>query len=106
MYKRQPDSFEIYGEEICENSGRLVNAEGNLAGSAIALIDAVRIAHREADLPLSECLRMASLYPAAFLGMDNQLGRLQTGYRADLFAFDQHYRVSDTWVAGQHQRSA
>jgi N-acetylglucosamine-6-phosphate deacetylase len=101
-----PDSFEIYGERITQSRGRLVNAEGNLAGSAIALIDAVRIAQQEAGLPLAECLRMASLYPAAFLGMDDHLGRLQPGYRADLFAFDEHYRVSDTWVAGQHQRRA
>ena len=101
-----PDSFQIYGEHITENGGRLVNADGNLAGSSIALLDAVRIAHQQAGLPLGECLRMASLYPAGFLGMGEQLGRLQRGYRADLFAFDERYRVSDTWVAGQHQRHA
>ena len=101
-----PAHFEIYGEQISAKNGRLVNAEGKLAGSAIALIDAVRIAHEEAGIALGECLRMASLYPATFLGMDEQLGRLQPGYRADMLAFDKKYYVSDTWVAGQHQRCA
>ncbi|EEB76857.1 N-acetylglucosamine-6-phosphate deacetylase [marine gamma proteobacterium HTCC2148] len=101
-----PAHFEIYGEQISAKNGRLVNAEGKLAGSAIALIDAVRIAHEEAGIALGECLRMASLYPATFLGMDEQLGRLQPGYRADMLAFDKKYCVSDTWVAGQHQRCA
>ncbi len=97
-------SFELYGEHIEENEGRLVNAEGNLAGSAIALIDAVRIAHQQVGLDLGECLRMASLYPAAFLKLDGELGRLQTGYRADLLCFQPDFSVTDTWVAGVHQR--
>ena len=98
-----PDSFEIYGERIEVKEGRLVNREGNLAGSAIALIDAVRISHEEVGLPLEESLRMASLYPAEFLRLGDQLGRLAEGYRADLFAFDDDYRVKHTWVAGAHQ---
>jgi N-acetylglucosamine-6-phosphate deacetylase len=98
-----PDSFEIYGERIAVEDGRLINAEGNLAGSAIALIDAVRTAHKEAGLDLGECLRMASRYPAEFLDLGSRLGRLAAGFRADIFAFDQNFRVSDTWVAGEHQ---
>ncbi|WP_238946904.1 N-acetylglucosamine-6-phosphate deacetylase [Seongchinamella unica] len=101
-----PDSVEIYGERIRVEDGRLINAEGKLAGSAIALIDAVRIAHQQAGLPLEECLRMASRYPAEFLGLEAQLGRLAVGYRADLFAFDDNYRVGHTWVAGEHQSHA
>jgi N-acetylglucosamine-6-phosphate deacetylase len=97
------DSFEIYGERIKVRDGRLVNAEGKLAGSAIALIDGVRIAHQLSGIELGECLRMASLYPAAFLKLDCELGRLQKGYRADLISFTADYHVTDTWVAGQHQ---
>ncbi len=95
-------SFEIYGERIEARDGCLVNAEGKLAGSAIALIDAVRIAHQQSGIELGECLRMASLYPAAFLKLESQLGRLQPGYRADLMCFDTEYQVAHTWVAGQH----
>jgi N-acetylglucosamine-6-phosphate deacetylase len=46
---------------------------------------------------------MASLYPAACLSLDHELGRIATGYRADMVLFDDELRVSDTWVAAAHQ---
>lgn len=93
-------SVELYGECIEERDGRLINSEGSLAGSAIGMIDAVRIATSIVGLPLEESLRMASLYPAAFLGLDHNLGRIASGYRADLVHFDRDFRVHNTWVAG------
>jgi N-acetylglucosamine-6-phosphate deacetylase len=54
-------------------------------------------------LPLEESLRMASLYPAAYLGLDDQLGRAAPGYRADLTLLRPDLSVLATWVAGQEQ---
>ncbi|MEH6584849.1 MAG: N-acetylglucosamine-6-phosphate deacetylase, partial [Halioglobus sp.] len=96
-------SFEIYGERIEEHQGKLINAEGALAGSAIGMIDAVRIATTLVGLPLEESLRMAALYPAEFLKLDDQLGKIETGYRPDLVHFDRDFIVHGTWVAGQYQ---
>jgi N-acetylglucosamine-6-phosphate deacetylase len=95
--------FEMYGEKIEEKDGRLINAEGVLAGSAIGMIDAVRIATETAGIPLRESLRMAALYPAQFLRRENELGRLDKGFRADLVHFDDNYNVLGTWVAGHYQ---
>ncbi|MFS1523717.1 N-acetylglucosamine-6-phosphate deacetylase [Microbulbifer sp. 2304DJ12-6] len=92
--------FEIYGESIRERGGRLVNREGSLAGSAIGLADAVRYCHREVGLPLAECLRMASLYPASFLGLQDSLGRLAAGVPANLTWLDGGLQVRKTWLAG------
>ncbi len=94
-------SFDLYGETVHLQAGKLVNTDGVLAGSAIALADAVRYCHQQLALPLSECLRMASLYPARFLRLDQQLGQLKAGYRADLIALDSKLTVVGTWVAGQ-----
>ncbi|WP_339898861.1 N-acetylglucosamine-6-phosphate deacetylase [uncultured Gilvimarinus sp.] len=96
-------SFTIYGETIYEQDGALVNAEGRLAGSAIGMIDAVRICHQDVGVELGECLRMASLYPAQYLQLDNLLGHIATGLRADLVHFDSNFNVRNTWVAGAHQ---
>lgn len=93
-------SFQLYGQTITERDGSLINNEGNLAGSAIAMIDAVRIAHQLAGIELGEVLRMASLYPAEFLRQPN-LGRIKSGFRADLVHFTSEFQVQQTWVAGQ-----
>lgn len=95
--------FEIYGETIQEEEGRLVNSEGVLAGSAIGMIDAVRISTELVGISLEESLRMASLYPAEFLQKSTSLGRIVEGFRADLVYFDDNYTVLDSWVAGQHE---
>jgi N-acetylglucosamine-6-phosphate deacetylase len=96
--------FSLYGENIRERGGRLRNEAGALAGSAIGMIDAVRYTSLEVGINLDECLRMASLYPAAILGLDDRLGRIGEGYRADFVHFDDSFAVHNTWVAGQHQR--
>lgn len=96
--------FLLYGETIRESDGRLINEAGVLAGSAIGMIDAVRYMVLEVGVTLDECLRMASLYAAAILGLEDRLGRIGRGYRADLVHFDDNFAVHNTWVAGQHRR--
>jgi N-acetylglucosamine-6-phosphate deacetylase len=95
--------FEIYGERIEEKEGRLINANGVLAGSAIGMIDAVRIATDVAGIPLQESLRRAALYPAEFLQRDEELGRIANGFLANLVHFDSNFAVHGTWVSGQYQ---
>lgn len=78
--------------------GRYVNDEGNLAGSAITLIDCVRIAVEQAGIPLTNALRMASLIPAGIIGLDDQLGRIKTGYVANLVRLDKSLRTKGVWT--------
>lgn len=96
------DHFELYGETIRLQGGKLINAAGALAGSAIGMIDAVNYCHQTLKVPLGECLRMASLYPASFLGLEGSLGRIAAGYRADLVHIDSAGQVRASWVAGEH----
>ncbi len=92
--------FDLYGETLTVRGGRLVNRDGALAGSAIGLIDAVRYAAEQAGIPLADCLRMASRYPAEVIGLGATLGRIAPGYRADLVHLDAGFHVQRTWVAG------
>ena len=94
-------SFQLYGDTITEDNGRLVNREGRLAGSAIGMSDALAYCYRSVGLDLAECLRMGSANPATFLGLDHRLGRLAGGYRADLVALDSELGVAASWVAGR-----
>lgn len=94
-------SFSLYGAMIQLQHGRLQTPDGVLAGSNIALLDAVNYCHQRVGLELDECLRMASLYPAEFLGCDDQLGRLATNCRADMLHLTDNFEVRSTWLAGR-----
>lgn len=96
-------SFELYGETIREENGRLVSAEGRLAGSAISMMDGVRIATEDVGLPLEESLRMASLYPAQMLQLDQRKGRIAQNFDADLVHFSKNFQVMNTWISGERR---
>jgi N-acetylglucosamine-6-phosphate deacetylase len=94
-------NFRLYGEEILVRNGRCTTADGTLAGSALDMASAVRNCVRLLGINLVDALRLASAAPAAFLGLDNRLGHLAMGYRADIVALDPtEVRVLATWVAG------
>ena len=60
---------------------------------------AVRNCVRLLGLSLEQALRLASVNPAAFLGLE--VGRLAPGYRADMVALDpEQVAVHRTWIAG------
>ncbi|MDX2027826.1 MAG: N-acetylglucosamine-6-phosphate deacetylase [Alphaproteobacteria bacterium] len=89
-----PQPFQLYGEAIRVESGRCINHEGKLAGSSITLADAVRHCVQNVGVELEEALRMTSTYPAEFLGLGRQLGRLLPGYEADVIALNQELKAS------------
>ena len=94
-------SFTLYGTTIHRRDGKLVTDDGTLAGADLDMAQAVRNCIGLLGLPREEALRMASLYPAQFLGMSDRRGRLGSGYLADLVLLDQSTHVLGTWVAGE-----
>lgn len=99
------DSFELNGRTIYRRDGRLVLADGTLAGADLDMATAVRNAGTLIGLPLEESLRMASLYPAEFLGMAGERGRIAPGWRADLVLLRPDLTVKGTWVEGDWRAS-
>jgi len=99
-------AFELYGETITAVDGVVRNAAGALAGSALDMASAVRNTVRLLGLPLEEAARMASRYPAEFLGIGDTHGRIAPGLAADLVLLDDALAVRATWIAGDMQRHA
>ena len=94
-------SFALNGETVTVRDGRRARADGRLAGACLAMASAVRNCVRLLSVPLTTALRFASTHPAEFLGLGDRLGKLATGYRADMVALDgAAIAVLDTWVAG------
>ncbi|BAV95611.1 N-acetylglucosamine-6-phosphate deacetylase [Lysobacter enzymogenes] len=94
------EDFVLYGETMTCRDGKCTTASGTLAGSALDMAGAVRNTVQRLGLPLEEACRMASTYPAQFLGLDGEFGKILPGYRADLVALDDALFVRDSWIGG------
>ena len=94
-------SFKINGETATARDGKLTTADGTFAGSLLDMAQAVRNTVAWLDAPLDEALRMASTYPADFIGLSASHGHIAPGYAADLVALDDKLRVRATWMAGE-----
>ena len=95
------NSFLLQGKKIVVRDGRCVDEQGTLSGSALDMASAVRNAVAMLGIGLAEAVRMASTYPAEFLGLGDELGRIAPGYRANLVLADDQLNVLDTWIDGQ-----
>lgn len=96
-------SFMLQGKKISVCDGRCVDEQGTLSGSALDMASAIRNAVAMLDIELAEAVRMASTYPAEFLGLGQELGRIAPGYRANLVLADDRLNVQDTWIDGRRE---
>ncbi|MGH8278744.1 MAG: N-acetylglucosamine-6-phosphate deacetylase [Gammaproteobacteria bacterium] len=94
-------SFTMNGAPVTVNRGACETADGVLAGSILTLRDAVRNAVELLGLPLAEAARMASTYPADFLGLEKTHGRIAARWRADFTVMDSAFNVRETWIGGE-----
>ncbi len=92
--------FQLLGETISCSSNGLTNAQGQLAGSSLDMITAVRNAVEHLNVHWEEAVRMASQYPAEFLGIDSTYGRIERNYIANMVLVDDELQVLETWVLG------
>jgi N-acetylglucosamine-6-phosphate deacetylase len=74
---------------------RYVLPSGTLSGSALTMMKAVKNCVQHAGIDLDEALRMASLYPARVLGIEDRAGLIQKNYEASFVVFDEELNVID-----------
>ncbi|MBS0590620.1 MAG: N-acetylglucosamine-6-phosphate deacetylase [Proteobacteria bacterium] len=102
-------SFRINGQIATARDGLLTVPDGTLAGSVLDMAQAVRNTVAWLGVPLDEAVRMASTYPAEFIGFGATHGRIAPGYAADFVALDEDLQVAATWIGGvveEYTRSA
>ncbi|QFT56088.1 N-acetylglucosamine-6-phosphate deacetylase [Microbulbifer sp. THAF38] len=93
-------SFPLFDRVVTREGDKLTSSTGELAGSHLDMMGAVRNISDWCDLDIYESLRMASLYPSQFLGL--QSGKIAPGARADFILLDRNLQVQKTWIGG-HQ---
>jgi N-acetylglucosamine-6-phosphate deacetylase len=92
-------AFSLGGREVVASGGVVRGPEGQLAGSALTMIGAVRNLHA-LGVPLEEALRAASEVPAR-VARRPDLGRLAPGAVADIVVLDDRLDVTRVLVAGR-----
>ncbi len=84
-----PDRFTLYGQTITVQDGRLINAEGSLAGAHTTMAEGVARLVGPVGLPLERALRMAITLPAATIGAAPAAGLLARPVR-DIVCLSRH----------------
>lgn len=95
------EEFVLDGRKVLVRNGRLETEHGVLAGACLDMSLAVRTCLAQSGLPLEEVLRMASTYPADFLGA-RERGRIEVGACADFVQLSSELEAVATWIEGEH----
>jgi len=94
------DAFTLGTRRILRREGRLVLADGTLAGADLTLPRAVQVLVEAGAAPVGTALAMASRVPADILGRAD-LGRLAPGARADLVWLGDDLALRGVWQGGR-----
>ena len=99
------DHFIFVGKKVYYRNGKCVDENGTLGGSALTMIEAIQNSVEHAGIALDEALRMATLYPATAIGVEDRLGRIRKGMVANLTIFDRDFKVKATVVNGRYEQN-
>jgi N-acetylglucosamine-6-phosphate deacetylase len=80
--------FDFAGKHLYVREGRCVDDTGTLGGAYLTMNEAVRLCVEKCGLSLEQTLLMATVTPAQLMGCSNEIGRIATGYRANIIAMD------------------
>lgn len=85
---RKIDNFKWDNFDAHLENGFYRNEDGNLAGAAISMQDAVQNAYNHLNVSADEAIKMASSRVAAAIGMENKLGKIKSGFPASFVKFN------------------
>ncbi|MGL5356709.1 MAG: amidohydrolase family protein, partial [Cetobacterium sp.] len=68
--------------------------------SALTMDAGVRNLVKFCDITLEEAIRMATLYPAKAIKIDNEYGKISPGYFADIVILDKHLKLKKVIAKG------
>jgi len=97
-----PDGdYTLGGQPVHKEGIKCLMPDGTIAGSVLKLNEAVRNLAENSKLEIFEAVACASLNPAKALGLDNEIGSIEEGKRADIMIADEKFNVSMTILGGE-----
>lgn len=95
------ECFIFEGKKIYHTDGKCMGEDGTLGGSALTMIAGVKNLVKYVGISLEEAIRMATLYPAKAIGVNDRYGSIEEGYVADLTIFDKEFNINNMIVKGR-----
>ncbi len=96
-----PDGqYTLGGQDIFVKDGKATLADGTIAGSSANLMMSVR-RMVSFGIPLETVVRLATINPAKSVGMDNLVGSLSVGKRADITVLSPSLEVEKVFIRGK-----
>lgn len=95
--------FYFEGKKVYYKDGKCFGEDGTLGGSALTMDVGVKNLVKYCDITLEEAIRMATLYPAKAVKIDDKYGKLQPNYFADIVFLDKHLNLKKVISKGKIQ---
>lgn len=95
--------FYFEGNKVYYKDGKCFGEDGTLGGSALTMDAGVRNLVNHCGITLEEAIRMATLYPAKAVKRDNEFGKLEPGYFADIVMLDEKLNLTKVIAKGEVQ---
>ncbi|HEX3804723.1 MAG TPA: N-acetylglucosamine-6-phosphate deacetylase [Solirubrobacteraceae bacterium] len=93
--------FELGGQEVHVHGGEArLATTGSLAGSTLTMDQALRLAVKASGLSVERASAAASANPARVLGLEQEIGSIAAGRRADLVVLDDDLELTGVMAGG------
>ncbi|MFA7076257.1 MAG: N-acetylglucosamine-6-phosphate deacetylase [Candidatus Izemoplasmatales bacterium] len=86
---------ELGGQVVNIHNGEARLEDGTLAGSTLNLRKAVQNMVELCKLPLVDAVRMATYNPASAINMEEKIGQIKEGLKADIIIFDDSINIKN-----------
>lgn len=97
-----PDGeYELGGQPVTKKGNLAVLHDGTIAGSATNLMDCVRVAVKQMDIPLGTAVKCAAVNSAKSIGIYDTYGSLDVGKQANIVILDENLEIKYILLDGK-----
>ena len=93
--------YELGGLPVKKEGNRATLFDGTIAGSATNLMDCMRTAVREMQIPLETAVKCAAVNPARSIGIFDSYGSIENGKLANLVVLDDALEIKKIFNRGK-----
>lgn len=101
----QDGEYSLGGQKVLVKGNLAVLEDGTIAGSATNLMDCVRVAVKQMEIPLESAVKCAAVNPAKAVGIYDEYGSLAPGKYANVVLLDWELNLVQVYRHGEPVRA-